>query len=283
MGYKRLIRKMASFILNSQPDKKVIIKTSQIDYHSLFKNKHVVVTGGSKGIGFAIAKKCVSEGATVVITGRNQKKLDDARMRLGERCYAISFDATDIENSSKFLEQAVDKLKAPIDILVSNAGISLHENTFLNVTPESFDKQFNTNFRAGYFLAQAYIKLQLNQKASGQILFVTSEAGDQNYDTPYGLTKSSLNSLVGALSRRVYKDGIRVNAIAPGVTVSDMTKEYAIVEDGNYYRKSASDRLFLPEEIAEVACFLMSDAAQCISGEILHCNDGNHLNPFWEA
>lgn len=283
MRYKGFIRKIAKFILNSQPDKYVTIKTSQISYQTLFKDKCIVITGGSKGIGFSIAEKCILEGATVIITGRNKKTLKEAKMKLGERCYTMQFDVTDVENSNEFLKQAKNKLGRSIDILVSNAGISMHENIFLNVTPESFDKQFNTNFRAGYFLAQAYIKQQLDCKIGGQILFITSEAGNQNYDIPYGLTKSSLNSLIGALSRRVYKNGIRVNGIAPGVTVSDMTKEYATVENGNYYRKSASDRLFQPQEIAEVACFLMSDAAQCISGEILHCNAGNHLNPFWKA
>lgn len=283
MGYKAFVRKVAKFILNSQPDKQVTINTSQINYQTLFRNRCIVITGGSRGIGFAIAEKCISEGATVIITGRNEKNLNDAKLMLGEQCYTIKFDVTDVKNSDTFLKQAESKLGRPIDILVSNAGISMHENIFLNVTPEGFDKQFNTNFRAGYFLAQAYIKQQLDRNIGGQILFVTSEAGSQKYDIPYGLTKSSLNSLIGALSRRVYKNGIRVNGIAPGVTVSDMTKEYAAVENGNYYRRSASGRLFQPQEIAEVACFLMSDAAQCISGEILHCNAGNHLNPFWEA
>ena len=96
------------------------------------------------------------------------------------------------------------------------------------------------------------------------------------------MTKAALNSLTKALSRRVYQDGIRVNAIAPGVTVSDMTKEYADASDGNMARDCASGRIFLPEEVAELACFLLSDASKCISGEIIHCNAGNHLKAFWD-
>ena len=121
-----------------------------------------------------------------------------------------------------------------------------------------------------------------NKEDEGNLIFITSETGNQAYDIPYGMTKAALNSLTQALSRRVYKQGIRVNAIAPGVTVSDMTKDYAEVSDGNYFRKSASDRIFLPEEIAEVVCFLLSDASKCISGEIIHCNAGNHIKTFWE-
>lgn len=96
------------------------------------------------------------------------------------------------------------------------------------------------------------------------------------------MTKAAINSLTGALSRRVYQYGIRVNAIAPGVTLSDMTKEYADVTDSNLSRNCAAGRIFLPEEVAELACFLLSDVSKCISGEVIHCNAGNHLNPFWE-
>ena len=101
-------------------------------------------------------------------------------------------------------------------------------------------------------------------------------------DIPYGMTKAALNSMVGALSRRVYKEGIRVNAIAPGVTLSEMTASYAKSEDGNLYRKNAANRVFVPEEVAEVAAFILSDASVCISGEVIHTNAGNHYRVFWE-
>ena len=93
-------------------------------------------------------------------------------------------------------------------------------------------------------------------------------------DLPYGLTKASINSLVQALSYKYYKSGIRVNGIAPGVTVSNMT---GLNKDGDLYNNNPSNRYFLPEEIAEVATFLLSDYSKCISGEIIHCNAGNHI------
>lgn len=96
------------------------------------------------------------------------------------------------------------------------------------------------------------------------------------------MTKAAVNSMVKAFSRRVYQKGIRVNAIAPGVTLSDMTKEYAEASDGNLYRDCASGRIFKPEEVAEVASFLLSDASRCISGEIIHTNAGNHIKTFWD-
>ena len=73
-----------------------------------------------------------------------------------------------------------------------------------------------------------------------------------------------------------------VNGIDPGVTLTEMTRDYAESSDGNLYRDCASGRTFLPEEVAEGACFLLNDASKCISGEIIHCNAGNHLKAFWE-
>lgn len=283
MSFKSKLRKIAKFILSSTNDKKVNITVENVSYNNLLKGRNIIVTGGGSGIGKAIAKKAVSEGANVVIIGRNEKKLSAAVNEIGKNLKYIKFDIIDIENYNKLFEEISKQLNGKIDTLVCNAGISLHENSYKNVTIESFDKQFETNFKSTYFLIQRFLDyLEKNKIQKGNILVMSSETGNQCYDIPYGLTKNALNSYVRAISRRVYKQGIRINAIAPGVTASEMTKEYADTSDGNYYRDCASDRVFLPEEIAEVACFLLSDASVCISGEIIHTNAGNHLNPFWE-
>lgn len=283
MGIKRYIRKIAKFVLASSPEKHVSINVSQINYDEILKGKNIVVTGGSKGIGYAIAKKCISEGANVLISGRNEETLKKVKEELGERLNYIVHDISNVESIEKFINDAKNIFNGKIDSLVSNAGISLHENNFKNVTIDGFDKQFDTNFRAGYFLSKAFLEMKERDKEqTGELIFISSETGNQAYDIPYGMTKAALNSLTKALSRRVYQQGIRVNAVAPGVTISDMTKDYAEVSDGNYYRKSASDRIFLPEEVAEVVCFLLSDASKCISGEVIHCNAGNHIKTFWE-
>ena len=285
MGVKRTIRRIAKFILASQPKSNIQVNIGQIHCGHILSNKNIVITGGSSGIGLAMAKKFISEGATILITGRNEKKLIAAVNQLGhDKCRYIIADVCDVEHVSEFLQQAKDELGGRIDCLVSNAGISLHENNYENVTIEGFDKQFNTKFRAGYFLGKAFLEMKTREKdvVDAQLLYISSETGDQVYDIPYGMTNAAINSLVGAFSRRVYKQGIRVNAIAPGVTLTDMTKDYAEASDGNMYRDCASERIFLPEEIAEVACFMLSDASKCISGEIIHCNAGNHLKTFWE-
>ena len=283
MSLKKHLRKIAKFILNNSSDKKIYENIVQVNYNRCLNRRNILITGGSKGIGYSIAKKCVLEGAKVVITGRNEKDLKKAKQDLGNNCEYVVFDSNNISKIEEMLESVKYKFDITFDSLVLNSGISLHENNYKNVTEESFDEQFNTNFKSNYFLAKIFLEyLDKNKVINGNLLFISSETGSQCYDIPYGLTKNSLNSLVKALSRREYKNGIRVNAIAPGVTKTKMTSEYADSTDGNLYRKCASDRLFLPEEVAEVACFLFSDVSKCISGEIIHTNAGNHLNPFWE-
>lgn len=284
MGYKRIIRKIAKFILASQPDAFVQINVGQIQAGNILQGKKSVITGGGSGLGYAMAKKFISEGAEVVISGRNADKLKAAAEKIGSsNCKTVVADVCDVAHSMDFLENAKELLDGRIDCLVSNAGVSLHENIYTNVTVEGFDKQFDTKFRAGYFLGKAFLEMKTKEKQpNAELLYITSETGDQVYDIPYGMTNAALNSMVGAFSRRVYQQGIRVNAIAPGVTLTEMTRDYAESSDGNLYRNCASGRTFLPEEVAEVACFLLSDASKCISGEVIHCNAGNHLKAFWD-
>lgn len=284
MGLKRIIRKVAKFIVFEQPKEKVFVNVAQIQYGGILKGKHIVITGGGSGLGLAMAKKFVSQGANVLIVGRNEDKLKKAigEIKSGGASY-LTFDVSNADKAEEFFVQCQQKLNAPIDCFVSNAGVSLHENVFTNVSLEGFDKQFNTNMRGNYFLCKAFLEMKLKEKTdNANLLVISSETGNQAYDIPYGMTKAAVNSMVKAFSRRVYQKGIRVNAIAPGVTLSDMTKEYAEASDSNLYRDCASGRIFKPEEVAEVACFLLSDASRCISGEIIHTNAGNHIKTFWD-
>lgn len=235
MGYKRIIRKIAKFILASQPDAFVQVNVGQIQSGSILKDKKIVITGGGSGLGFAMAKKFISEGAQIVISGRNADKLNAAVEKLGNsNCKTVVADVCDVSHSKEFLGKAFLEMKTK------------------------------------------------EEQPNAELLYITSETGDQVYDIPYGMTNAALNSMVGAFSRRVYQRGIRVNAIAPGVTLTEMTRDYAESSDGNLYRNCASGRTFLPEEVAEVACFFLSDASKCISGEVIHCNAGNHLKAFWD-
>lgn len=287
MGGKRLIRKAAKLVLSSSPEKNVSVTVAQVATGSLLAGRRVIVTGGGRGLGLAMAERFASEGAYVCISGRNETALRVACEKIGSEASYVVADVREVERAAWFLDECARHLGGEADSLVANAGVSLHEGYLANVTPEGFDVQFDTNVRGAYFLAQEFLRRRLRAaEPSGNLLVVTSETGEQAYDTPYGMTKAAMDSFVRAASRRVYRatDGaLRVNAVAPGVTLSDMTAEYADASDGNLYRDCAAGRIFLPEEVAEVALFLLSDASKCVSGEVIHTNAGNHIKAFWDG
>lgn len=287
MGAKRIIRKAAKLVLSSSPEKHVTVTVAQVVAGSLLTGRRVVVTGGGRGLGLAMAERFASEGALVCISGRNERVLKAACEQIGPAASYVVADVREVERAPWFLDECAQRLGGEADSLVANAGVSLHEGRLSNVTPEGFDAQFGTNVRGTYFLAQEFLGRRMRMdEPSGNLLVVTSETGEQAYDTPYGMTKAAMDSFVRAASRRVYRatDGaLRVNAVAPGVTLSDMTAEYADASDGNMYRDCASGQIFLPEEVAEVALFLLSDASKCVSGEVIHTNAGNHIKAFWDG
>lgn len=275
MNFRNALKGAARFILANGREP-VHVEVCTLDAGSLLSNRKIIITGGGRGLGYAMAEAAIRQGADVCIAGRDESALRHARASLGERCQFVPFDIADANRSFDFLLTA-DKLLGGADTLICNAGISLHEGQILRVTPEQFDSQFDVNFRGTYFLAQAFIKLVLD-KREANILFVSSDTADKCCDIPYGLTKSAVSSLTGALSRRYYRSGIRVNAIAPGVTATDMTRAACDTSKGDYSYGAPSGRAFLPEEVAEVAVFMISDLSRCISGEVIHTNAGNHLS-----
>jgi len=241
------------------------------------EGKKIVVTGGNKGLGYSMAKKFVEEGAVVLITGRDVVKLEQSSKEIG--CECMPLDLTSVESFDTFLSESVRKIGG-IDCLVNNAGISLHEESFSEVTPKSFDLQISTNFRGSFFLTQKFVNLLIANNKAGVILFISSETGEMADERPYGWTKAAINSMTQGLAFKLASKGFRINALAPGVTASEMTKTSA---DGNLYRYgNMMERIYLPEEVAETAAFLLSDASGCINGQIIACNNGKSINARWK-
>lgn len=273
------IKRGIRYIVKGIPQINITTQIVQKTPQEMFRNKKILITGGGSGLGFYIAKKCANEGAKVIIVGRNKEKLEEAIKELGTNTSYMIFDVQESEKSEEFMKEVFEK-HGKIDCLINNAGISLHEKDFFNVTIDKFNKQIDTNLKGAYFLTQAYINL-LQEKDQGNVIFISSERGAQCDYLPYGLTKVAINSLTEGLSRKYYKRGIRVNAVAPGITASNMTN---IDKDSNLYCSyNASGRYFIPEEVAEVVAFLISDISKCISGEVIYCDAGNHLNPWFKS
>lgn len=271
---KDAIIRAFNYIIHGVPTTYVNVTVKEYNEKRLLGRK-ILITGGGRGIGFWIAHKCIAEGAQVLICGRNEDTLKEAKLKLGDNCHYRRFDVSKVSAMPQFLDDAFAEMGG-IDSLVNNAGISLHEGTFRNVTEEGFDVQFSTNLKAPYFFSKYFIeKVEKENIEKANILFITSERGSFNTTIPYGLTKASLKSYVGALSHYLCgKANIRVNALAPGVTASEMTGNSI---DGNYFSENSPNRrIYHPSEMANVACFLLSDESSCISGETVHCDSGRH-------
>ena len=274
---KQYFKRLFQFIIHGIPQKNIRVNVVKVAKGDILNKRNILITGGGSGIGLAIAKYCAEEGANVIIIGRNEEKLRDAASNISG-CKFLSFDLNKIDQIPELLTNAERILGHNIDSLVLNAGISLHEENIKYVSREGYEKQFTTNLESSYFLAKTFIE---NQKVNSKInlLFISSERGFQCDDVPYGLTKCAINSLTRGLSRRFYKEGVRVNALAPGITTSNMTGINN--EDNLALDRVASERVFLADEVAEVALFLLSDASMCISGEVIACDAGEYISSYY--
>lgn len=278
MSIKSKIKHAISFLLHGET-KPTIAHISYLQPNNLLAGKKIIITGGGRGLGFAMAKKFIAEGAEVLIAGRNDKTLKASAEEIG--CKYLALDVQNVQSFKSFIDEA-DKLLGGVNCLVNNAGISLHENGFLAVKPEQFDSQFDTNLKGAFFLTQCFInKCKTNNiEGTKNILFTSSETSTTVDERPYGLTKVAMNSLVQGLAYRYVNEGYRINAVAPGVTVSDMVGAKA---DGDLTcGYNVTKRYYLPEEVAEVACFLLSNASNCLNGQILVCNEGKTINARWK-
>lgn len=274
---KNKLKKIISFLLHGSP-KQIYAKVFYLKPHKRLEGKSIIITGGGRGLGYAMASRFAAEGAKVLIAGRNVDVLSTSAQKIG--CEYLVLDMGDVNGFPNFIEKA-NKLLGSIDILVNNAGISLHEDSFFSVSPEQFETQFDTNLKGAFFLTQHFMDLCRTNGTTQykKVLFVSSETGVTVDERPYGLTKAAMNSLVQGLAHKYAKEGFRINAIAPGITCSDMTGGKA---DGNLLCPgNMTERYYLPEEMAEIACFLISDAANLLNGQILVCNEGKTLNARW--
>ena len=277
LNIKSKLKRAVRYVLHGIPTN---ITTARIVYtspSSKLIGKKIIVTGGGRGLGFAMAKKFKSEGADVLIAGRNEETLRKSAAQID--CGYLRLDVCDVDSFDTFLQNA-DKILGGVNCLVNNAGVSLHESDYTKVTPATFDQQIDTNLKGGFFLTQKFIMMLKSRGQKGIILFTSSETGETVDERPYGWTKAAINSMVEGLAYKLAKEGFRINAVSPGITASDMT---GLKAEGNiYYTGNIIDRVYMPEEVAETACFLISDASGCLNGQKLVCNNGKTINARWK-
>lgn len=273
-----MLKRILRYIVKGIPTYYTTVEIKQSVPSHLLYGRNIIVTGGSRGLGFYIAKRSIAEGAKVLITGRKEETLKQAVDELGTNATYLVFDVQEVNKIDYFLKQAEEAFHGEkIDSLVSNAGISLHECGFHNVTEEGWDLQMNTNLKGNYFLCKAFVEyLERQENTKGNIVVITSERAKRSDDIPYGLTKVATGSFIQCMAQQVIEEDIRINGVAPGVTASEMT---GFRRNGNLYSEYQSGkRIFMPEEVAEVVNFLLSDTSACIAGEIITCDQGRYIS-----
>ncbi|MCX2865288.1 SDR family oxidoreductase [Paucibacter sp. PLA-PC-4] len=252
------------------------VSIAQISHGDLLKNKRVLITGGGSGIGLAIARKCLLEGANVVITGRRLDKLEAVKVQLGQPGLAVlQWDVADVAVVESKLNDATRLLGGSIDMLVNNAGILFLESGFPNITETVWDQTYAVNSKGLFFLTQCLSKRWIDTSQAGKILNISSTGAILAADNPYRMTKWDVAGFTQALGLMLSPHGILVNGIAPGRTATEMLE---IDPGGDLHdTRQPVKRFALPEEIAELAIFLLSDAANYIVGQTIVCDGGYTL------
>ena len=237
------------------------------------KNKVAIVTGGSRGIGFATVKKFLQEGATVVLCASRQETADKAIAKLKEADPACNVEGiwpnlNDLEEVRAAFRNVAEKY-GRIDILVNNAGVS-DSTPFEEYTEETFEKVMNLNVK-GIFTCTKAASEQMIKQGSGVILSTSSMVSlyGQPSGMAYPTSKFAVNGLTLSLARELGPKGIRVNAVAPGITETDMMRAVPKETIEAMQKQVPLRRLGKPEDIANAFAFLASDEASYITGVVL--------------
>ncbi|XP_055540075.1 3-oxoacyl-[acyl-carrier-protein] reductase FabG-like [Wyeomyia smithii] len=249
-----------------------------------FTGKVVLITGASSGIGEGTAKFLARYGASLVLTGRNKDNLN----KVGEACEAISkqkpllliADVTKEDDNKRIIEEISCKL-GRLDVLVNNAGI-IANGSIENTSLEQYDEVMNTNVRAVYHLTMLAVPLLI--KSKGNIVNLSSVAGNRSFPgiLAYGISKAAIDQFTRCVALELAAKQVRVNAVNPGVIVTDIHKRGGMDEKAyaEFLEKCkqthALGRPGEPEEVAATIAFLASDAASFITGVTLNVDGGRH-------
>lgn len=245
--------------------------------NELLKGRNALITGGTSGIGYQIAKAFVLAGAKVIITGRTMDRIDTAcksiekETSINGNIYGITMDNTKVSEFDQKLSDVLSKFgeKEQMDILVNNAGVLGGHIT--NATEEEYDKVLDTNLKAVFFLTNKVAEYMKKNKIQGNILNISSSSGICPANSAYCISKWGIRGLTEGYARSLAPLGIVVNGIAPGPTATPMlTQDMSDLSHG----KIPLGRYALPEEIANMYVILVSSMGRTIVGDIIYMTGG---------
>ncbi|NLG89147.1 MAG: 3-oxoacyl-[acyl-carrier-protein] reductase [Clostridiaceae bacterium] len=240
-----------------------------------FSGKTVVVTGSSRGLGKAIAEKFASLNANVVINGTSETvlKTESEFLEKGYRVKAVIGDISIDENARKLIDTAVSEFGS-VDVLVNNAGI-VRDKLLMRMTEEDWDSVLDINLKSAFLCTKAAVKPMM-KKRHGTIINITSvvglmgNAGQANY----AASKAGMIGFTKSAAKELGPWGITCNAVAPGFILTDMSDALTDEIKEKYIAMVPLKRAGTPEEVADAVCFLASDGARYITGQVINIDGG---------
>jgi 3-oxoacyl-[acyl-carrier protein] reductase len=241
--------------------------------------KVAIVTGGTRGIGLAIARLLAEDGASVVVSGRDAARLDAAVKELeslGAPAMAVAADAAKREDADRLVEATRERF-GRIDVLVNNAGIT-RDQLLVRMKDDDWDQVLDTNLRGVFLMTRAVGKVMMRQK-SGRIINIASTAGAMGNpgQVNYSAAKAGVIGLTKAAGRELAHWNILVNAVAPGLIETDMAASIPAEAREAMLQQIPLKRIGQGREVAEVVRFLAGDGASYITGQTIHVNGGLYV------
>ena len=240
------------------------------------KNKNIIITGASGGIGSSITKKLYEAGANILATGTREEKLNILKENYAN-IKILKFDISDHEKIEEFVNDATEKLGGSLDCIVNNAGIT-KDNLAIRMTMEEWSKVININLTSTFLMSKFAIKKMLKNK-SGKIINITSVVGHTGNvgQSNYTASKAGIVAMSKSLAIEYAKKNINVNCISPGFISTAMTDKIDEKFKDAIISNIPANRLGKPEDVANAVLFLASTSSDYINGETIHVNGGLYL------
>ena len=243
---------------------------------SNLKNKNIIVTGASGGIGNAIIKKLDEAGANILASGTRVEKLEELKSNF-KNIKILKFDISQSNKIEEFIENATNELGGNLDGIINNAGIT-QDNLAIRMSLDEWQKVININLTSTFLMSKFAIKKMLKNK-SGKIVNITSVVGHTGNlgQANYTASKAGIVAMSKSLAIEYAKKNINVNCISPGFIKTAMTDKIDDKFKEVIISKIPSARLGEPEDIANAVLFLSSDQSSYINGETIHVNGGMYM------
>ena len=239
------------------------------------KNKKVLITGATGGIGNHLVEKFNNLGATIVATGTNEEKLNNLKKKF-TAIHIEKFKLDDHDKIEEFIEKINKKLDG-LDILVNNAGITL-DNLSIRLTEENWKKVLDINLTSSFLMCKYAIKKMLKKKY-GKIINITSIVGHTGNlgQANYAASKAGIVAFSKSLAIEYAKKNININCVSPGFIKTEMTDKISEEFKKTLISKIPSGKLGTGEDVSNCVAFLASDLASYINGETVHVNGGMYM------